>query len=59
MVTNPEFLSCYIPSIDSDLVIRQQSSQGLSSQLWPAATTLVTLLDNYRHNPNDGSLSTI
>ncbi|XP_022896203.1 protein N-lysine methyltransferase METTL21A-like [Olea europaea var. sylvestris] len=36
-------------SINSTIVIRQFPSQGLSFQLWPAATTLVTLLD--RHHP--------
>lgn len=47
----------YIRSIESTLVIRQLPSQGLSFQLWPAATTLVTLLDQHRCHPTTGSLS--
>lgn len=35
-------------SINSTVVIRQLPSEGLSFQLWPAATTLVSLLDAYR-----------
>lgn len=35
----------YLRSINSTVVIRQLPSKGLSFQLWPAATTLVTLLD--------------
>ncbi|XP_028775605.1 protein N-lysine methyltransferase METTL21A-like [Neltuma alba] len=35
-------------SINSTVVIRQLPSEGLSFQLWPAATTLVSLLDGYR-----------
>ncbi|CAA3014454.1 N-lysine methyltransferase METTL21A-like [Olea europaea subsp. europaea] len=34
-----------LKSINSTIVIRQLPSQGLSFQLWPAATTLVTLVD--------------
>ncbi|CAK7339567.1 unnamed protein product [Dovyalis caffra] len=41
----------YIRSINSTVVIRQLPSQGLSFQLWPAATTLVTLLDNHSTSP--------
>lgn len=37
-------------SIKSNVVIRQLPSQGISFKLWPAATTLVSLLDN--HNTN-------
>ncbi|KAJ8567524.1 hypothetical protein K7X08_019732 [Anisodus acutangulus] len=36
----------FLQSINSNIVIRQLPSQGLSFQLWPAATILVTLLDN-------------
>uniref|UniRef100_A0A1D1XIG0 Methyltransferase-like protein 21C n=1 Tax=Anthurium amnicola TaxID=1678845 RepID=A0A1D1XIG0_9ARAE len=36
-------------SIETILVIRQLPSQGLSFQLWPAASSLVSLLD---HNPS-------
>ncbi|KAL3525386.1 hypothetical protein ACH5RR_013758 [Cinchona calisaya] len=39
-----------LKSIKSNIVIRQLPSQGLSFQLWPAATTLVTLLDNHGIN---------
>ncbi|KAI9070877.1 hypothetical protein K1719_047167, partial [Acacia pycnantha] len=35
-------------SIESTVVIRLLPSEGLSFQLWPAATTLVSLLDGYR-----------
>lgn len=38
----------FLQSINSNVVIRQLPSQGLSFQLWPAATILVTLLDNAR-----------
>ncbi|XP_073300788.1 uncharacterized protein [Primulina huaijiensis] len=35
-------------SVNSTILIRQLPSQGLSFQLWPAAATLVTLLDRCR-----------
>ncbi|PHU27031.1 hypothetical protein BC332_05363 [Capsicum chinense] len=38
----------FLQSINTNVVIRQLPSQGLSFQLWPAATVLVTLLDNTR-----------
>lgn len=38
----------FFQSINSNIVIRQLPSQGLSFQLWPAATILITLLDNIR-----------
>lgn len=38
----------FLQSINSNVVIRQLPSEGLSFQLWPAATILVTLLDNIR-----------
>ncbi|KAF5738160.1 protein-lysine methyltransferase METTL21B-like [Tripterygium wilfordii] len=47
----------YIRSIDSTVVIRQLPFEGLSFQLWPAATTLVTLLDNHRVDPTNIALS--
>ncbi|CAM8972251.1 unnamed protein product [Rhodiola kirilowii] len=47
--------SHYIKSISSTVTIRQLPSQGLSFQLWPAATTLVSLLDNHRLNPKTNS----
>ncbi|CAN4080068.1 unnamed protein product [Withania somnifera] len=40
----------FLQSINSNVVIRQLPSQGLSFQLWPAATILVTLLDSTRRN---------
>lgn len=43
-------------SIDSTIVTRQLPSQGLSFQLWPAATTLLTLLDDHRRNPSTSPL---
>lgn len=49
----------YIPSIESTLVIRQLPSQGLSFKLWPAATTLVTLLDQFRSHPSNSPLASI
>ena len=47
----------YVRSIDSTVVIRQLPSQGISFQLWPAATTLVTLLDHHRCDPSNSPLS--
>ncbi|EEF40865.1 protein N-lysine methyltransferase METTL21D [Ricinus communis] len=49
----------YIPSINSTIMVRQLPSQGLSFQLWPAATTLFTLLDRHRSDPTTGPLSPI
>ena len=49
----------HIHSIDTTVVIRQLPSQGLSFQLWPAATTLVTLLDQLRSHPTNSPLSPI
>ncbi|KAK4426804.1 Protein-lysine N-methyltransferase rrg1 [Sesamum alatum] len=40
--------SYHLHSINSTIAIRQLPSQGLSFQLWPAASTLVSLLDNHR-----------
>ncbi|KAL3844830.1 hypothetical protein ACJIZ3_002233 [Penstemon smallii] len=37
----------HLQSINSTIVIRHVPSQGLSFQLWPAATTLVNLLDHH------------
>lgn len=45
----------YYKSIKSTVVIQQLPSQGLSFQLWPAATTLVSLLDNHRCHPTTTS----
>uniref|UniRef100_A0A9I9CSX3 Protein N-lysine methyltransferase METTL21A n=2 Tax=Cucumis melo TaxID=3656 RepID=A0A9I9CSX3_CUCME len=52
-----ELLHHFIPSINSTLSIRQLPSQGLSFQLWPAATTLVNLLDDHRSHPQTNSLT--
>ncbi|WCJ24907.1 Protein N-lysine methyltransferase METTL21A [Euphorbia peplus] len=49
----------YIASINSTILIRQLPSQGLSFQLWPAATTLVTLLDLHRSSPASSPLSPV
>lgn len=40
----------HLRSINSSVVIRQLPSQGLSFQLWPAATALVSLLDHHHHS---------
>ncbi|XP_062102395.1 uncharacterized protein LOC133812624 [Humulus lupulus] len=55
----PKLEQHYISSIDTTLVTRQLPSQGLSFQLWPAATTLVTLLDDHRRHPTKSPLSPI
>ncbi|KAK1363573.1 hypothetical protein POM88_039134 [Heracleum sosnowskyi] len=44
-------------SINSSVVIRQLPSRGLSFQLWPAATALVSLLDHHHHSST--TLSTL
>ncbi|MFQ6634176.1 hypothetical protein Gotur_010326 [Gossypium turneri] len=46
-----------IRSIESTVVIRQLPSEGISFQLWPAATTLVKLLENHRRYPNKNLLT--
>ncbi|KAJ7944288.1 Lysine methyltransferase [Quillaja saponaria] len=38
----------FLRSINSTIVIRQLPSEGISFQLWPAATIFVSLLDEYR-----------
>ncbi|KAL4589361.1 hypothetical protein LXL04_002267 [Taraxacum kok-saghyz] len=43
----------HLTSIDSTVVIRQLPSQGLSFQLWPAASTFVKLLDCYKVSNTD------
>ncbi|XVE82623.1 hypothetical protein DITRI_Ditri16bG0020700 [Diplodiscus trichospermus] len=48
----------YIRSIESTVVIRQLPSEGLSFQLWPAAATVVTLLDEHRSRPSKSPLRT-
>ncbi|KAL3637851.1 hypothetical protein CASFOL_018299 [Castilleja foliolosa] len=39
-----------LKSINSSIVIRQIPSEGIAFQLWPAAATLVSLLDRHRLN---------
>ncbi|XP_017218884.1 uncharacterized protein LOC108196212 [Daucus carota subsp. sativus] len=46
-----------LESIKSAVVIRQLPSQGLSFQLWPAATAFVSLLD--RHDRSSTTLSSL
>ncbi|KAI3853992.1 hypothetical protein MKX03_024022 [Papaver bracteatum] len=43
----------YLHSIKTSVVIRQLPCQGLSFQLWPAATTLVNLLDHHHQSSNN------
>ncbi|KAM1701915.1 hypothetical protein TB2_026645 [Malus domestica] len=43
-------------SINSAVFIRELRSQGISFQLWPPATTLLTLLDGHRRDPSTGPL---
>ncbi|XP_020881883.1 protein-lysine methyltransferase METTL21D, partial [Arabidopsis lyrata subsp. lyrata] len=52
-----EFHMNRINSIESTVVIRQLPSQGIAFKLWLPATTLVTLLDNYRRDPNTSPLT--
>ncbi|XP_052196520.1 LOW QUALITY PROTEIN: uncharacterized protein LOC127803921 [Diospyros lotus] len=47
----------HIRSIDSAILIRQLQSEGLSFQLWPAATTFLALLDRHRSDPNASPLA--
>ncbi|GFY80386.1 putative methyltransferase family protein [Actinidia rufa] len=47
----------YLRSVESTVEIRQLRSQGLSFQLWPAATALVTLLDHHRSHPTTSPLA--
>ncbi|KAK7386529.1 hypothetical protein VNO78_26823 [Psophocarpus tetragonolobus] len=53
----PNIHTHHLPSIQSTLLIRQLPSEGLSFQLWPAATTLVSLLDRHRSHPASSPLS--
>ncbi|KAI9166002.1 hypothetical protein LWI28_024538 [Acer negundo] len=56
---NEHLQNHHIPSIDSTVVIRQLPSEGLSFKTWPAATTLVTLLDHYRSHPTNSPLTSV
>lgn len=47
----------FLRSIESTVVIRQLPSEGLSFQLWPAATTLVSLLDGHRCDSGNSPLT--
>ncbi|CAI8609144.1 unnamed protein product [Vicia faba] len=49
----------FLRSIQSTVTIRLLPSEGLSFQLWPAATSLVALLDSHRINPTNSPLSTV
>lgn len=49
----------HLPSIDSTLLIRQLPSQGLSFQIWPAANTLVTLLEKPQQQSTNSPLSPV
>ncbi|XP_057725541.1 uncharacterized protein LOC130941154 [Arachis stenosperma] len=53
----PEQQSYSLRSIESTVLIRQLPSEGLSFQLWPAATALISLLDSYRSSPSTSPLS--
>lgn len=60
VVTTPPFQDLeqqnhFLSSINSNLVIRQLPSEGLSFQLWPAATSLVNLLDRHCSDPTINS----
>ncbi|KAL0449941.1 UNVERIFIED_CONTAM: protein N-lysine methyltransferase METTL21A [Sesamum latifolium] len=44
----PPQQSYHLHSINSTILLRQIPSQGISFQLWPPATTLITLLDRHR-----------
>ncbi|KAL3725821.1 hypothetical protein ACJRO7_030798 [Eucalyptus globulus] len=46
-------------SVNATIAIRQLPSRGLSFQLWPAATTLLNLLDSHVSDPAVGPLSPI
>lgn len=47
----------FLRSVNSSVAIRQLRSQGLSFQLWPAATTLVSLLDDSAAGPLSSTLA--
>lgn len=49
----------FLRSIDSTVTTRQLHSRGLSFQLWPAASTLVSLLDDSRTGPLSATLSSL
>ncbi|KAK4790291.1 hypothetical protein SAY86_017595 [Trapa natans] len=47
----------FLRSVNSTVAIRQLRSQGLSFQLWPAATTLVSILDDSAAGPLSSTLA--
>ncbi|XP_043694993.1 protein-lysine methyltransferase METTL21D-like [Telopea speciosissima] len=49
----------YLDSIKSSVMIKQLPSQGIPFKLWPAAKSLVTLLDNYQLQPSSSPLTQI
>ncbi|XP_043699270.1 protein-lysine methyltransferase METTL21D-like [Telopea speciosissima] len=49
----------YLDSIKSNVIIRQLPSEGIPFKLWPAAKSLVTLLDRYRLQPSSSPLTLI
>ncbi|KAE8709523.1 pyridine nucleotide-disulfide oxidoreductase domain-containing protein 2-like isoform X1 [Hibiscus syriacus] len=53
----PQLQQHYIRSTESTVVIRQLPSEGLSFQLWPAATTLVALLDDHLSHLRESPLA--
>lgn len=57
----PPRQSYHLHSINTTILVRQIPSQGISFQLWPPATTLITLLDRHRSShPTDAtSLSSL
>ncbi|CAI0419984.1 unnamed protein product [Linum tenue] len=54
--SNLEIEQHYLHSIKSTVKIRQLPSEGLSFKLWPAATTLVNLLDRHVVDPTTSPL---
>ncbi|XP_021718008.1 protein N-lysine methyltransferase METTL21A-like [Chenopodium quinoa] len=46
--SGPHFRRHRLSSLNTDVVSRQLPSEGLSFQLWPAATALFSLLDTHR-----------
>ncbi|KAF7850798.1 hypothetical protein BT93_L4994 [Corymbia citriodora subsp. variegata] len=49
----------HLRSVNATIAIRQLPSRGLSFQLWPAATTLLHLLDSYVSDPTASPLSPV
>ncbi|KNA20291.1 hypothetical protein SOVF_053480 [Spinacia oleracea] len=49
---DPHFRRHHVNSLHTDIISRQLPSEGLSFQLWPAATTLFSLLDTHLLHPH-------